>query len=181
MTLALESLKSLHFDWFLLCKVYNVWSEKVWRVIFHETEEWSKNWLVVWKITWGIWQIFTRALESFRTGTLMGSFCPKQKMYEFKIFRGVMCHDIEEWWKIWRGIDMLFQKWQEEFDKFWLEQSKVSKICTLRRDQVNLLVYGPDRLYFKQKQKITLQNFCQLAFSKSIIFCFLIKIIRNKT
>ena len=26
-------------------------------------------------------------------GTLMGSFCPKQKMYELKIYRGVMSHD----------------------------------------------------------------------------------------
>ena len=27
--------------------------------------------------------------------------------------------------------------------------------CSIRRDQVNLLDYGPDQLYFKQKQKIT--------------------------
>ena len=44
----------------------------------------------------GIWQIFTRALESVKFGTLMGFFCPKQKMYELKIYRGVMCHDNEE-------------------------------------------------------------------------------------
>ena len=25
--------------------------------------------------------------------------------------------------------------------------------CSIRRDQVNLLVYGPDQLYLKQKQK----------------------------
>ena len=37
----------------------------------------KKNWLVVWKMTWGILQIFTRALESVKIGTLMGSFCPK--------------------------------------------------------------------------------------------------------
>ena len=29
----------------------------------------------------------------------------------------------------------------------------ISKAIMLRRDQVNLLVYGPDRPYFKQKQK----------------------------
>ena len=29
-------------------------------------------------------QIFTRALESLNIGTLMGSFCPKLKMYELK-------------------------------------------------------------------------------------------------
>ena len=35
----------------------------------------------------------------------------------------------------------------------------------IRRDQVNLLVYEPDRPYFKEKQKKTiLQNFDQLAF-----------------
>ena len=34
--------------------------------------------------------------ESPKIGTLMGSFYPKQKMYEVKIYRGVMCHDNEE-------------------------------------------------------------------------------------
>ena len=42
-----------------------------------------------------------------------------------------MCNDNEEWWKIWRGIDLLFQNWHKEFDEFWLENSKVSKIYTL--------------------------------------------------
>ena len=44
---------------------------------------------------------------------------------------GVMCNGTEEWWKIWRGLDLLFQNWHEEFDKFWLEHLKVSKIYTL--------------------------------------------------
>ena len=42
-----------------------------------------------------------------------------------------MCNDTEEWWKIWRGIDFTFKNWHKEFDKFWLEHSKVSKICPL--------------------------------------------------
>ena len=42
-----------------------------------------------------------------------------------------MCHEDEEWCKTWRGIEMSFQNWNEEFNKFWPEQSKVSKICTL--------------------------------------------------
>ena len=41
-------------------------------------------------------QIFTRALESLKIGTFMGSFNPKQRKYELKIYRGVMCHDNEE-------------------------------------------------------------------------------------
>ena len=39
---------------------------------------------------------FTRALESLKIGILTGSFNPKQKMYELKIHRGIMCHDNEE-------------------------------------------------------------------------------------
>ena len=67
---ALKSLQNLHFDWSLLCKVYNVWPKKVqrsylswhWRVM----QNLKKNWLVVWKMTWGIWQIFTRAFENLK-------------------------------------------------------------------------------------------------------------------
>ena len=31
--------------------------------------------------------------ESLKIGTLMGSFYPKQKMYEIKTYKEVMCHD----------------------------------------------------------------------------------------
>ena len=34
--------------------------------------------------------------ESLKVGTLMGSFYPKQEMYELKTHTGVMCHDNEE-------------------------------------------------------------------------------------
>ena len=34
--------------------------------------------------------------ESLNIGTFIGSFYPTQKIYEFKIYRGVMCHDNEE-------------------------------------------------------------------------------------
>ena len=34
--------------------------------------------------------------ESLKIGTFIGLFYPKQKMYELKIYRGVMCHDNEE-------------------------------------------------------------------------------------
>ena len=42
-----------------------------------------------------------------------------------------MCNDIEEWQKIWSGIHLSFQNWHEEFDEFWLDHSKISKIYTL--------------------------------------------------
>ena len=34
--------------------------------------------------------------KSLKIGTLMGSFYPKQKMCELKIYRGVLYQDIEE-------------------------------------------------------------------------------------
>ena len=34
--------------------------------------------------------------ESLKIGTFIGPFHPKQKIYEVKIYRGVMCHDDEE-------------------------------------------------------------------------------------
>ena len=45
--------------------------------------------------------------------------------------RRVICHENKEWWKIRGGIDLSFQNWHEEFDKFWPKHSKISKICTL--------------------------------------------------
>ena len=81
-------------------------------------------------MTWEIWQFFTRAL-SLKTGTLMTSFCVKLKVYGLKIYRGVMCHDNEEWCKTWRGIDLSIQNLLKKFDKFWPEDLKISKICTL--------------------------------------------------
>ena len=39
---------------------------------------------------------FHQALESLKIGTLIGFFYPKQKMYERKVYMGVMCHDNQE-------------------------------------------------------------------------------------
>ena len=98
---------------------------------FRVMQNLKKNWPVVLKMSWGIWQIFTRALESLKIGTLMWSFYPKSKIYELKTYRGVMCHGNVEGYKIWIGIDLSFQNWHEEFDTFWLEHPKILKICTL--------------------------------------------------
>ena len=96
----------------IVCHYPGHWS-KIWRktdLLFQKWQEFGEFWpkhskvskictfigsyfakyLVIWKMTWGIWQIFTRALESVKIGTLMGSFCPKWKMYELKIYRGVI-------------------------------------------------------------------------------------------
>ena len=40
--------------------------------------------------------MLARALERVKIDTLMGSFCPKYKMHEIKIYRGVMGNDNKE-------------------------------------------------------------------------------------
>ena len=60
---------------------------------------------------------------------LMDSFCWKYIKFKLKKYRRVMSHNPEDWCKIWRKTDLLFQKWQE-FGEFWPEQSKVSKMGT---------------------------------------------------
>ena len=72
LTWALKRLKNFHFNGLLLSKVYIVWVKKVqmsylswhWRV-----QNFKKNWHVVWKMAWGIWQIFIRAHKSVKIGT----------------------------------------------------------------------------------------------------------------
>ena len=48
----------------------------------------------------------------------MGSFSAKYITFEVKKYREIMLHETEEGYKIWRGIDLLFQNWLEEIDKF---------------------------------------------------------------
>ena len=83
---------------------------------------------MVWKMTWGILQIFSRALK---IGILMGSFNANLKKYELKIHREGICYGNEKLRKIWRGTDLSFQGWHEEFDEFFPEHLKVSKIFIL--------------------------------------------------
>ena len=87
-------------------------------VMFDCTQDWYKVWkktnLCFQKLTWVI---------CVQTGTLMAYFCLKLKIYELKIYRGVMCHNNEEWCKNWSGIDFSVQNWHEEFDEFWPEPS----------------------------------------------------------
>ena len=98
------------------------------KTLFTDLSNITFGWPVVWKMTWGIWQMFSRALK---IGILIGSFNPNLKKYELKIHRGVICHDNEELCKIWRGTDLSFQSWHEEFDEFWHGHLKVSKIFIL--------------------------------------------------
>ena len=50
-----------------------------------------------------------------QNGLLMSKKCI---LFLLKKYRGVIFHETEEGYKIWRGIDLLFKNWHNEFDKF---------------------------------------------------------------
>ena len=76
---ALKSLKN--FNVLLLRRLYAVWAKEGqrsyrswhWRVM----QNLERNWLVVSKLIWGIWQILTQALESFKNLHFNGPFLTK--------------------------------------------------------------------------------------------------------
>ena len=77
------------------------------------------------EMTWGISQIFTRALESVKTETLMGSFLSKVENSWAKIYRG---H-----WRMIRNLErnwLVVSKLAWGIYEFWPKHSKVSKIFT---------------------------------------------------
>ena len=80
---------------------------------------------------WNLNEFWSEHLKVSKSFILMCSFWAKYILFELKKYRGVIFHDTEEWYKIWRGIDLSFQNWHKIFDKFWLEKSKFSKMFTL--------------------------------------------------
>ena len=56
----------------------------------------GKDWLVLWKMTWGICRILAQHSKVLKMCTLMGSFWSNY-MFELKHYRRVMCHDTEGW------------------------------------------------------------------------------------
>ena len=133
------------FDWFKYSKISKMctlmgclWSKyimfdlrKYKGVMFDSTEYWCK----IWRKTDFCFQKWHKEFGKFSPETWKSQnldfdgilLNPKYKIYELKTYRGVVCHDNKEWCKTGRGIDLLFQNWDEEFDEFWLEYSKISK------------------------------------------------------
>ena len=109
------------FDGILLSKVENVWAENLqgsyvsWQSRLMQKSK--KNWLVNSKLTWGIWQSLTRALENLKY--LHFNCLPLTKVYNVwaKKVQGSYV-----WWHF------CFQKREEEFGKVLPEHLKVSKL-----------------------------------------------------
>ena len=86
-----------------------------WRMI----QKLKRNQLVSSKLTWGIWQILTRALENLKNLHFNGFLLNKvYNGWAKKKYRGVLFDGTEYRCKIWRKTDLCFQKWHREFSKF---------------------------------------------------------------
>ena len=57
----------------------------------------------------------------------MGSFSAKYITFEVKKYRGIMLHETEEGYKIWRGIDLSVQIDRANFTNFHLSTAKSLK------------------------------------------------------
>ena len=100
-----------------------------------DNEEWRKIWRGI-DLSFQSWheefdKFWSEHLKGSKIFILMCSFWAKYILFELKKCRGVIFHEIEKGYKIWRGIDLSFQNWHKEFDKFSPEHSKVSKSFTL--------------------------------------------------
>ena len=137
LTRALENLKHLHFNGLLLNKVYNVWAKKSigeFSLMALNTDATFEG-----KLTCAF-KNDMRNLANFHQNTWKCQNWYFHGILLFKVenawatnymsYRGVISNDTEEWWKIWREIDLSFQNWHKEFDEFWPQNSKVSKIYT---------------------------------------------------
>ena len=85
-------------------------------------QSWKKSWLIVSKLTWGIWRILTGALENLKYLHFNGLFLIKVYHVRSKKCSGVMFDDTEDWCKIWRNTDLCFQKWHEEFWQIFVQR-----------------------------------------------------------
>ena len=83
---------------------------------------------MVGKITWGIWPIFTRALESWNWKLGLSQL---ENIMSSK-FTGKLCvMTMKKVFEKQLKRNWLVQNWHEEFTKCWPKHWKISKICTL--------------------------------------------------
>ena len=77
----------------------------------------EKNWLVAWKMTWEILQVFTRALESIKIGIWEDTFVQSRKWMSFKF-----TVELYVSWQ-WRMIQKLKSNWLVVLKLTWTSQN----------------------------------------------------------
>ena len=77
-------------------------------------------------------------------------------MYELKIYRRIICYDNKEWCKIGGGIDLSFQNWHEEFDKFLPKHSKISEYIMFEQKNFRGVIFDGTEDWCKTLRKTDL-------------------------
>ena len=127
-----------------MTKVYIVWATKVQRSYL--SWHWGvmqilkKDWPVVWKKTWEIWEIFTRALESVKIRTLMGSFCQSRKGMNLKFTEELCVMKMNYNAKLERKLTFHFKTDMRNLTNFDSSTRKSKKLL------FNLLLNNPRKL-----------------------------------
>ena len=97
-------------------------------------------------------RLSTSQMKFHQLYTLISSFCWKYIKFQWKDMQELF-HDTEEWCKIWRKTDFLFQKCQE-FDKFalWLVPFVQS---TQRKKSTEELCFMTLKSHARSEKKLT--------------------------
>ena len=105
--------------------------------LFDGTEYWCK----IWNKTDFCFQKWHEEFSKFsaehlkvsKLGLWWDSFIQCRKCMSLKFTGNLLVMTVKKRCKIVRGSDLLFQIWHEDFDEFWLEHLKISKLCTFMR------------------------------------------------
>ena len=111
--------------WAKYIYIYILFEPKKYRgIIFNETEEGYKIWRGI-DVFFENWhkkfdKFWPEHSKVSKTLNLMGFFWAKYILGELRklYYRGLILHETEKGYKIWSRIDLSFQNWHKEFDKF---------------------------------------------------------------
>ena len=101
-------------------------------IIFHETEDGYQ----IWRGSNFFFQNWRKefdkiSLQHFKVSKiliLMCFFWAKYILFEVQKYRGIIFHETEGAYKIWRGLELLYQNWHKEFDKILTQTLQSLKI-----------------------------------------------------
>ena len=126
--------KNVCCNWLFVTMVCNVWAAKVKSSYFSwhwiAMQNFTKKRLVVWKITWEIWQIFTRALESVKIGTLVDPFVQSTKVMTFNFTENLYVMTMKDNAKFEEKLTCHFNTVMSNLTNFNLSTQKCKK-CAL--------------------------------------------------
>ena len=115
------SFEEIWISWFVTLSIFLLLKMKNYAKFEQELTCWHEEFDKFWPEHSKVSEIFT----------LMGFFWAKYILFKLRKYRGVIFHETEEGYKIWRGIDPSFQNWHKDFEKIWSEHLIVSKIFIL--------------------------------------------------